>query len=56
MNLWELAIRWWTGKQDAEFRLGSLGLSFPFSNTAAKFTFLKDLAKDQMSLKPQKAI
>lgn len=31
----------------------ALGLSFPFSKTTAEFTFLKDFAKDQMTLKPE---
>lgn len=56
MSLGESAIQWQTPEQDEEFILCSLGLSFPFSNTSAKFPFLKDFAKDQMNLKPQKAI
>ena len=53
IHLWELAIQEWIPKLDAELTPCSLSLGFPCSNTTAKSAFLKDLAKDQMSLKPQ---
>lgn len=36
---------------DSRIRQDSSALSSPFSKTTAEFTFLKDFAKDQMTLK-----